>query len=42
MPYVSIAAVLAYVFFYGVGLGPIPYFVASGNVIFYLVICIIQ
>jgi MFS transporter, SP family, solute carrier family 2 (facilitated glucose transporter), member 3 len=34
MPYVSIAAVLAYVFFYGVGLGPIPYFIASGIKLF--------
>jgi len=35
MPYVSIAAVLAYVFFYGVGLGPIPYFIASGISFFF-------
>ncbi|XP_053625183.1 solute carrier family 2, facilitated glucose transporter member 1-like isoform X2 [Plodia interpunctella] len=29
MPYVCMAAVLAYVLVYGVGLGPIPYFIAS-------------
>ncbi|XP_065353450.1 solute carrier family 2, facilitated glucose transporter member 3-like [Cloeon dipterum] len=29
MSYVSIVAMLSYVFFYGLGLGPIPYFIAS-------------
>ncbi|KAF4532357.1 hypothetical protein B566_EDAN003661 [Ephemera danica] len=29
MPYFSIAMVLSYVFFYGIGLGPIPYFIGS-------------
>lgn len=29
MPYVAIASVLLYVFIYGLGLGPIPYFIGS-------------
>nr|XP_022918299.1 solute carrier family 2, facilitated glucose transporter member 1-like [Onthophagus taurus] len=29
MPYISIVAVLGYVFAYGIGLGPIPYFIGS-------------
>lgn len=29
MPYVSIVAVLSYVLCYGIGLGPIPYFIGS-------------
>ncbi|KAK9502097.1 hypothetical protein O3M35_012692 [Rhynocoris fuscipes] len=29
MPYLSIVAVLSYVFWYGVGLGPIPYFIGA-------------
>lgn len=29
MPYVCIVAVLSYVFFYQLGLGPIPYFIGS-------------
>nr|CAD7417158.1 unnamed protein product [Timema poppensis] len=31
MPYLCIFTVLAYVFCYGFGLGPIPYFIGSGN-----------
>lgn len=30
MPYFCIFTVLAYVFCYGFGLGPIPYFIGSG------------
>lgn len=29
MPFICTIAVLAYVIFYGIGLGPIPYFIAS-------------
>lgn len=29
MPYLSIVGVLTFVLFYGIGLGPIPYFVGS-------------
>ena len=29
MPWLCISAVLAYVLFYGIGLGPIPYFIGS-------------
>jgi hypothetical protein len=31
MPYFCIFTVLAYVFCYGFGLGPIPYFIGSGR-----------
>lgn len=30
MPYAAMIAVLSYVLVYGFGLGPIPYFIASG------------
>lgn len=29
MPFVCTVAILAYVIFYGIGLGPIPYFIGS-------------
>lgn len=31
MPYMCMVAVLSYVLVYGFGLGPIPYFIASGK-----------
>lgn len=31
MPYVAIASVLLYVLAYGLGMGPIPYFIGSGK-----------
>jgi len=33
MPYFCIFAVLTYVFCYGFGLGPIPYFIGSGRLV---------
>lgn len=36
MPIICIIAVLSYVLFYGLGLGPIPYFIGSGKSFFIL------
>lgn len=33
MPYFCICTVLTYVFCYGFGLGPIPYFIGSGRLV---------
>lgn len=35
MPFVCMVAVLSYVLVYGFGLGPIPYFIASGSYLYY-------